>query len=72
MRILKIADGCDNHCTYCIIPKLRGKIPFARGKSIIAEAKALAQSGVKELIFSCAGHSLLRLRQRRLRACKSS
>lgn len=48
---LKIADGCDNHCTYCIIPKLRGKYRSRAEKSIIAEAKALAQSGVKELIL---------------------
>ena len=48
---IKIADGCDNFCTYCIIPKLRGKYrsrPFA---DIVEEAKTLAQNGVKELIL---------------------
>ena len=48
---LKIADGCDNHCTYCIIPKLRGKYRSRDEKSILAEAEALAKSGVKELIL---------------------
>ena len=48
---LKIADGCDNFCTYCIIPKLRGKFRSRPVKSIIEEAKRLAKSGVKELIL---------------------
>ncbi len=48
---LKIADGCDNRCTYCIIPKLRGKYRSRSEQSIIAEAKALALDGVKELIL---------------------
>lgn len=48
---LKIADGCDNFCTYCIIPKLRGKFKSRSKKSIIDEAKALAKNGVKELIL---------------------
>ncbi len=48
---LKIADGCDNFCTYCIIPKLRGKFRSRPLVSIIDEAKALAKSGVKELIL---------------------
>ena len=48
---LKIADGCDNHCTYCIIPKLRGKFRSRSEDSIIAEAKALALDGVKEIIL---------------------
>ncbi len=48
---LKIADGCDNYCTYCIIPKLRGKYKSRPEESIIAEAKALAKSGVKEIIL---------------------
>ena len=48
---LKIADGCDNFCTYCIIPKLRGKYKSRNPESIINEAKSLAQNGVKELIL---------------------
>ena len=48
---LKIADGCDNHCTYCIIPKLRGKFRSRSEDSILDEAKMLACDGVKELIL---------------------
>ena len=48
---LKIADGCDNHCTYCIIPKLRGKFHSRQENSIIAEARDMVSQGVKELIL---------------------
>ncbi len=48
---LKIADGCDNFCTYCIIPKLRGKYKSRPEESIISEAQKLALGGVKELIL---------------------
>lgn len=48
---LKIADGCDNHCTYCIIPKLRGKYRSRSMESILKEAEELAKKGVKELIL---------------------
>jgi len=48
---LKIADGCDNHCTYCIIPKLRGKYRSRPMDEIIYEAKCLADNGVKEIIL---------------------
>lgn len=48
---LKIADGCDNHCTYCIIPTLRGKFRSRSEESIIAEARQMAAQGVKELIL---------------------
>ena len=48
---LKIADGCDNHCTYCIIPKLRGKFHSRQVNSIIAEARDMVSQGVKELIL---------------------
>lgn len=48
---LKIAEGCDNSCTYCIIPKLRGKYRSRKMEDIILEAKKLAESGVKELIL---------------------
>ena len=47
---LKIADGCSNNCTYCIIPKLRGKYHSREMEDILAEAESLAASGVKELI----------------------
>lgn len=48
---LKIAEGCDNHCTYCIIPKLRGKYRSRKLESIYNEAVKLVQTGVKELII---------------------
>lgn len=47
---LKIAEGCDNHCAYCIIPKLRGKFRSRQIDDILYEARLLADSGVKELI----------------------
>lgn len=47
---LKIAEGCDNRCTYCAIPYIRGKYRSRSEESIIAEAKALANDGVRELI----------------------
>lgn len=47
---LKIAEGCDNHCTYCIIPKLRGNYRSRKQEDILKEAKLLAKNGVKELI----------------------
>jgi ribosomal protein S12 methylthiotransferase len=46
---LKIAEGCDNRCTYCIIPKLRGKYRSRRFEDIIKEAAQLAGNGIKEL-----------------------
>ncbi len=48
---LKIADGCDNFCTYCIIPKLRGKFRSRPMESILSEARDLAEGGAKELIL---------------------
>ena len=47
---LKIAEGCDNCCTYCTIPAIRGKYRSRSMESIVAEAKNLAAQGVKELI----------------------
>lgn len=47
---LKIAEGCDNHCTYCIIPKLRGAYRSRRKEDILQEAEDLAKEGVKELM----------------------
>ncbi len=46
---LKIADGCDNRCTYCAIPLIRGRFRSRSLESIVAEAKELAARGVKEL-----------------------
>ncbi len=46
---LKIAEGCSRHCTYCIIPKLRGKQRSRPVKDIVAEARFLIESGVREL-----------------------
>ena len=48
---LKIAEGCDKHCTYCIIPKLRGSFRSVPMENLIKEAKALAADGVKEIIL---------------------
>ena len=48
---LKIAEGCDKHCTYCIIPKLRGNYRSVPMERLIAQAEYLAQQGVKELIL---------------------
>lgn len=48
---LKIAEGCDKHCTYCIIPKIRGNFRSVPMEQILAEAKELANQGVKELIL---------------------
>lgn len=48
---LKIAEGCDKHCTYCIIPKIRGNFRSVPIEQILAEAKELANQGVKELIL---------------------
>lgn len=50
MAYLKIGEGCSNHCTYCIIPKLRGKYRSRKIEDIVEEAKSLAAEGVKELV----------------------
>lgn len=47
---IKIAEGCSNNCTYCIIPKLRGRFRSRSMESIVREAEELSESGVKELI----------------------
>ena len=47
---LRIAEGCDNCCSYCIIPKLRGRYRSRPMESVLGEAKWLADQGVKELI----------------------
>ncbi len=48
---LKIAEGCDKHCTYCIIPKIRGDYRSVPMERLVEEAKFLSEGGVKELIL---------------------
>ena len=48
---LRLADGCDKNCTYCVIPKIRGHFRSVPMEELIAQAKELAESGVKELIL---------------------
>ena len=48
---LKIAEGCDKHCTYCIIPKIRGNFRSVPMEQLVKEAEELAEQGVKELIL---------------------
>ena len=47
---IKIAEGCDNHCSYCVIPSLRGKYRSRQMEDILYEARLLADSGVRELM----------------------
>lgn len=47
---LKIAEGCSNCCTYCAIPSIRGKFRSREMENVIAEAKSLAENGIKELV----------------------
>ncbi|MCF6179471.1 MAG: 30S ribosomal protein S12 methylthiotransferase RimO [Geopsychrobacter sp.] len=46
---IKIADGCSNHCSYCIIPQLRGVLRSRNIESVVSEAKTLAAKGVREI-----------------------
>jgi ribosomal protein S12 methylthiotransferase len=46
---IKIAEGCDHPCTFCIIPQIRGKFRSRRFESVVAEAERLAQAGVREI-----------------------
>ena len=48
---LKIAEGCDKHCTYCIIPKLRGNFRSIPMEQLLSQAEYLAEQGVRELIL---------------------
>ncbi len=48
---IRIAEGCDNFCTYCIIPKIRGKYRSRKMESILEEARTLSKNGVKEIIL---------------------
>ncbi len=51
MAYLKVAEGCSQHCTYCIIPKLRGKKRSRPPQEVISEAQALLADGIKELVL---------------------
>lgn len=51
MAYLKIAEGCSRRCTYCIIPRLRGKQKSRYPEHILAEARRLVENGVKELVL---------------------
>ncbi|HVZ16603.1 MAG TPA: 30S ribosomal protein S12 methylthiotransferase RimO, partial [Terriglobales bacterium] len=60
---IKIAEGCDHPCTFCIIPQLRGKFRSRRFESVVAEAEHLARSGVREITLigqdtTCYGEDL--------------
>ena len=60
---IKIAEGCDHPCSFCIIPQLRGKFRSRRFESVIAEAEGLARSGVREITLigqdtTCYGEDL--------------
>ena len=55
---LKIAEGCDNFCTYCTIPSLRGRYRSRTMESLILETEMLAQNGVKEIIIIAQDTSL--------------
>src|SRR5262249_9179015 len=46
---IKIAEGCDHPCTFCIIPQLRGQFRSRRFASVVSEAERLAQAGVREI-----------------------
>ena len=48
---LKIAEGCDKHCTYCIIPKLRGSYRSVPMEDLLEEARTMAAGGVRELVL---------------------
>lgn len=48
---LRIADGCDNRCSYCAIPSIRGPFKSERSEALLEEARLLAQNGVRELIL---------------------
>jgi ribosomal protein S12 methylthiotransferase len=60
---IKIAEGCDHPCTFCVIPQLRGKFRSRRFESVIAEAEQLVQNGVREVTLigqdtTCYGEDL--------------
>lgn len=48
---LKVSDGCDNHCTYCVIPSIRGKLKSRTVEDCVSEAKELVSNGVIEIVL---------------------
>ena len=50
--VIKVQDGCDRFCSYCIIPYARGRVRSRRVESIIEEVKSLAKNGVKEIVLT--------------------
>ena len=63
MAYIKIAEGCDHPCTFCIIPQLRGQFRSRRFESVVAEAERLARTGVREITLigqdtTCYGEDL--------------
>jgi ribosomal protein S12 methylthiotransferase len=63
LAYIKIAEGCDHPCSFCIIPQLRGKFRSRRFESVVAEAERLSKSGVKEITLigqdtTCYGEDL--------------
>ena len=50
--VLKIEDGCESKCAYCIIPQLRGKIRSKAPEDVVAEAKALSENGYREIVLT--------------------
>lgn len=48
---LKVSDGCDNHCTYCVIPSIRGKLQSKSIEVCVAEARKLVETGVFEIVL---------------------
>jgi len=57
---IKIAEGCDHPCSFCVIPNLRGKFRSRRFESVVAEAEQLVAQGVREPHADWSGHYLLR------------
>ena len=49
---IKIEDGCDNYCSYCIIPYVRGNVRFKEFDTALNEIKALSQKGFKEIVLT--------------------
>lgn len=50
--VIKIQDGCDNFCTYCIIPYARGRVRSRELENIITEIKQIANKGIKEVVLT--------------------
>lgn len=50
--VIKVQDGCDRFCSYCIIPYARGKVRSRKPESILAEIKAISQEGIKEVVIT--------------------